>query len=65
VAPGDGEILTGLYRSYAELGRSEEAANVIERWLQFNPDDSSARALLADLRRGRAAPPGSGSTNPR
>ncbi|GJM43517.1 MAG: membrane protein [Gemmatimonadota bacterium] len=50
------DVLSGLYSAYVRLGRVAEAENVIERWLQYNPEDASARAILEDLRSRRAAP---------
>ena len=51
------DVLSGLYQSYVRLGRIAEAENVIERWLQYNPEDASARTILDDLRRRREAGP--------
>ena len=48
--PGSSDILSGLYQSYLRLGRLADAENVLERWLQFHPNDESARRILQDLR---------------
>ena len=49
--PADHDVLAGLYQTYLALGRYDEARNVLERWVQMNPGDQSARGLLEDLDR--------------
>jgi tetratricopeptide (TPR) repeat protein len=49
--PADRDVLAGLYQTYYGLGRYEEAKAVIQRWIQMNPSDGSARELLEDLQR--------------
>ncbi|HMB71892.1 MAG TPA: tetratricopeptide repeat protein, partial [bacterium] len=55
IDPRAPDVLSGLYQTYVRLGRLPEAENVLERWLGYNPDDASARAILEDLRRRMAA----------
>jgi len=63
VDPRSPDILSGLYQAYMNLGRLADARNVLERWLTFNPNDSSARQLLNELKARAAAPPsGEGGT---
>lgn len=50
IQPGAPDVLAALYRAYGNLGRWEEAENVIVQWLQQNPNDTSARQILDDLR---------------
>ncbi|MBZ0267912.1 DUF2723 domain-containing protein [bacterium] len=57
VDPRSPDILSGLYQAYMNLGRLQDAQNVLERWLQFNPNDTSARELLSELKTQGAVPP--------
>ena len=64
--PGSPDILSGLFRSYLELGRNADAENVLERWLQFHPNDEYARSTLQELRdqlQGQGKPEEAGATS--
>jgi hypothetical protein len=50
VAPTSLEMLAGLYQGYARLGRYADAENVLRQWVALHPGDSTAKAVLEDLR---------------
>lgn len=50
VDPRSRDILWGLYQTYVSLGRMQDAQNVLERWLQYHPNDTATRDLLSELR---------------
>jgi tetratricopeptide (TPR) repeat protein len=52
--PTSPDVMSGLYQSYRQLNRLDDAENVLRRWLDLNPEDASARAELAELQRSRA-----------
>ncbi|NNE44602.1 MAG: tetratricopeptide repeat protein, partial [Gemmatimonadetes bacterium] len=49
------ELMALLYESYAHMKRYDEAENILVQWLQAHPTDQSARSVLEDLRRQKAA----------
>jgi tetratricopeptide (TPR) repeat protein len=55
VAPGNRELLAGLFDVYYQAQRWDEAENILVQWLKTNPGDQSARSTLEELRRARAA----------
>ena len=55
VDPSSPDVLAGLFQSYYQLGRLEEAENVLQRWIERNPSDKSARERLAQMRQERLA----------
>ncbi len=50
VAPTSLEMLAGLYQGYARLGRYADAENVLRQWVALHPGDSTAKAVLEELR---------------
>ncbi len=55
VDPHSADLLASLFQAYYQLGRLEEAENVLLRWSERNPNDTSARERLAELRQERRA----------
>ncbi len=62
VDPYSQDLLASLFSTYYELGRLEDAENVLQRWVERNPTDQSARERLEQVRRERQARAGGGTT---
>jgi tetratricopeptide (TPR) repeat protein len=50
IDPHSSDLLASLFQTYYQLGRLDEAENVLMRWVERNPNDQSARQRLLELR---------------
>lgn len=55
VDPNSQDVLAGLFQSYYQLGRLADAENVLQKWIERNPNDKSARERLAEIRSERTS----------
>jgi len=55
IDPLSEDVLASLFQTYYQLGRLDEAENVLAKWIERNPTDQSARERLAQIQKERAA----------